>query len=174
MGNQGQPNFEEERRTHPLVMLPECASTFATLTVQMAQITRSQEGLIQTQTKLIEKIKGNGIVGLEDLVADNQRSIKALAVLVETLITSKEEDIKLLKAEKKERENEIKLTATRLQDADAMRKLELQKADDARKLEARKFIYGIISAIIIVVASGAWGIYQSYATQRMLLALAGQ
>ena len=163
---------QEQKQVHPLVMLPECASSFATLTVQMSQITKSQEALIQTQSKLVEKIKGNGIVGLEDLIADSQRSIKTLTQLVNTLVASKEEDIKLLKAEKREREEQVRLTANLLAQSDETRKTELLKANEARRLEARKFIYGIVSAIIIVVVTGAWGIYQNYANQKILMMLA--
>ena len=164
-----------ERRIHvPMDMLPECASSFATLTVQMAQITKSQEGLIDTQAKLIEKIKGNGIIGIENRVSEHQRSITALATLINTLVEAKEEDVRLLKAEKAEREKELKLTANRLWQSDEDRKTELLRASEARKLETRKFFYGVLSAVIVIVASGAWGIYQTITTQRILLTIAGQ
>jgi len=164
-----------ERRIHvPMDMLPECASSFATLTTQMAQITKSQESLINTQAKLIEKIKGNGVEGIEDRVSQNQRAITALTALIDTLIKAKEEDVRLLKAEKEAREKELKLTAGRLWQSDEDRKTELLRASEARKLETRKFFYGVLSAVIIIVASGAWGIYQTITTQRILLSIAGQ
>lgn len=138
---------------HPPIMLPECANTFGVLTTRLEQVAIVQD-------RIAKKIWGNGVIGMDNLISDNQRQIAALASLVATLVASKDEEVVILKNEKKEREEELKLTIVRR-----------EETTQAAKAETKKFWYSIAGALIVAIGTAGIAIWQAFQTQKLLLSL---
>jgi hypothetical protein len=110
------------KKTLPHGLLPECAGNFATLTQQVAEITKDQ-------LQIAELVFGNSKPGLRELTEANIRDIASNVQMIEEMI------------EVRKLETQARLAETQVR----------EKETEDRKKEARKWWKGQVSSVITAV-----------------------
>jgi hypothetical protein len=94
------PSIEHQPIPEPYPINPVCAANLATITANLLQVTKTNE-------RMVEKIEGNGKIGLEDQTTANTRDITNLTVMIKDMIADRKEGQKAKEVDTQQRKSEI-------------------------------------------------------------------
>jgi len=145
---------------HPSTMLPTCASYFATLSVNMAQVTKDQ-------AHIAEKIWGNGKTGMDEQLSENTRAITSILSALDKAARVRELEAQTLATERKvtlERQEEE--AKEKINKEEQLEQEKLEKEAE-RNADIKKWWLGIGAAILLAIIA----IIRDYTTQAAIMTL---